>query len=43
MTSEHSLRPNDFLIDSLSLLLAVAVIATTGTLENVAHKTDKLP
>lgn len=42
MTSEYSLKHNDYLIDFLSLLLAPAVIAATGVLKNVAHKTDKL-
>ena len=41
--SAHPSRPNEHLIASLSLLLAVAVIAITGELENIAETTAKLP
>ena len=43
MISSHDFEPRDFLIQSLSFLLAVAVIAKTGTFENVAHKAPRFP
>ena len=36
--SAHPSRPNEHLIVYLSLLLAVAVIALTGEIENMAEK-----
>ena len=40
--SQQSFMSNDLFIAFLSKLVAVAVMATTGTFGNDAHNTDKL-
>ena len=42
-TPAHALKPSEFLIRSLSFLLAVAVMAKIGIFEKLAHNTTNFP